>query len=59
MSGRTQPRPPSSKGLPHTDAPDCADCETDLFVGAVEGTGDGWVCWCCGWRSSHDRRVEA
>jgi hypothetical protein len=48
----TRPRPPSSHGYPHTDAPECPECETDVFVGAAEGRAAGYVCWCCGWRSN-------
>lgn len=58
-SWATRPRPPSSHDYPHDSAPECPECETDVFVGAAEGRARGYVCWCCGWRTSLKvQRVE-
>ena len=45
----------------HDDAPDCADCETDVFVYRPEGRCTGWRCAFCGWCSwlQRDRRLVA
>lgn len=49
-----------SRTQAHDYAPDCPDCETDLFVGRREGTADGWKCWRCGgWWHDEDADEEA
>jgi hypothetical protein len=52
----TKPRPVSSKRYAHhrDRAPDCPECETNIWVGADRGRDGERRCYRCGWTSAFD-----
>jgi ribosomal protein L37AE/L43A len=45
----------STFGGPDDPAPDCPNCETNLYVDRQHVPGQAWRCERCGWQSDYGR----